>query len=113
MLQLRFGKLSTSDLGRLTRANRGSISTSAKDNREQGTEAVTNLLVNRTQTEMERRKVKGKGKEDKEKGPRGKGVAAEAAKTSALQLAVSPEVHSRLFHVRPRSVKHNMKQAQH
>ena len=52
MLQLRFGKLSTSDLGRLTRANRGSISTSAKDNREQGTEAVTNLLVNRTQTEM-------------------------------------------------------------
>ena len=52
MLQLRFGKLGTSDLGRLTRANRGGISTSAKDNREQGTEAVTNLLVNRTQTEM-------------------------------------------------------------
>lgn len=56
---------------------RGQIGTALaqvqKDNREQGTEAVTNLSVNRTQTEMECRKGKGKGKEEKGKGPKGKG----------------------------------------
>ena len=83
MLQLRFGKLGTSDLGRLIRANRGSINTSAKDNREQGIKAVTKLLVNRTQTEMERRKVKGKGKEDKGKGPKGKGSGRRGGKKLA------------------------------
>ena len=51
-----------------------------KDNREQGRDAVTNLFVNRTQTEMERRKGKGKGKEDKGKGPKGKGRGRKGGK---------------------------------
>ena len=44
---------------------------------------------------VEKERVRAKRKKGKD--PRGRVVAAKAATTSALPLAVSPEFHSRLF----------------